>query len=573
MRILIVQRILLSAVVLLWAALFSFQVIHGAEYREKAEKNRTRLIPLPASRGAILDRHGVPIVEDRVSFELAAFPQEIQDSGELWRKAGPLVGRSPEGLAKAYRKGFQGPFSPVPIVSDLPRETAFKIEESKTDLPGLMVRPVPRRRYRLGASQGTVIGYVGLISPEELTRLKPYGYSFRDYVGKGGLEQVYDGYLRGKPGGRIVEVNARGKMVRQLGFRKPETGSSVTVSLDARLQELANKLLGGKTGAMLVMDNATGEILCLVSSPSFDPNAFLDSNRSDEVRRYLHSRDRPMFNRAIQAAVPPGSTFKVAVSSYALQTGKISANTTFECKGSFQLGRRLFKCWLAEGHGPQRVTEALTHSCDVFFYNTGRLLRADGIGQAARLFGFGTRTGIDLPGESNGFVPDPGWMRDVLHQSWQEGDTVSFAIGQSALTATPLQLMILFATLATDGYVPAPHLLLKVEGNPDIAPPKGRQVTLRPEVIALVKQGMEKVVSSETGTGRLAQIPGLPVAGKTGTAQAGQGPAHAWFGGYAPADHPKISFVVFLEHGGHGGVEPALMARDMLVYLRELGYL
>ncbi len=573
MRILIIQRIILVAVALLWGALFSFQVIHGGEYREKSEKNRTRLIPLPASRGAILDRRGVPLAEDRMSFELAAFPQEIKDPGDLWKKLQPLVGKSPEAMAKAYRKGFRGPFSPVSIVKDLSNETAFRIEEDKTDLPGVMVRPVPKRDYPLGAAQGSALGYLGIISQDELTLMKSYGYSYRDYVGKDGLEQMYDNLLRGKPGGLLVEVNARGKMVRQLGFRKSETGRRITVSLDGRLQEFCYKLLDEKPGAIVVMDNATGEILALVSSPSFDPNAFLDTNRSEEVRRYLHSPRSPMFNRTIWSTVPPASTFKVAVASYALQMGKISRDTTFECRGFFQLGARVFKCWWAEGHGSQTVTDALEHSCDVFFYNTGRRLRAEGIVQAARLFGLGTRTGIDLRGENNGFVPDPAWMKEVVHQPWQEGDTLSFGIGQGALTATPLQVMMLFAILANNGYAPQPHLLLKVEGEPEVKVPKGRQVALRPDVIACVKEGMERVVSSDTGTGRLAQLSGIPVAGKTGTAQVTKGLSHAWFGGYAPADHPKVSFVVFLDHGGRGGAEAAFLARDMLVRLHELGYI
>ena len=576
-RLLILQRLIAAAIAFLWMGLFYAQVLRGPEYRRAAEKNRTRLVPLPASRGSILDRHGIPLVEDRMSFELAAYPQELKSPEETWRRLSPRIGVPPEELAKRYKRGYAGPFAPVPLVRDLSTQTAFLLEESRSEFPGLIVRPTPRRHYLLGSALGPVAGYVGLIAPEELTHLKPYGYTYRDLVGKDGLELMYDRVLRGRDGGMQVEVDVRGRMVRQMGFRSPEKGKPITVSLDGRLQSFCHRLLGeavrsekwGTGGAIIVMDSTTGEILALSSYPTFDPNAFVTPGRQAEVRGFLRQSSRPMFNRAFRSAVAPGSTFKVAVAYGALSERKINSGTAFPCLGKLLVGNALFRCWWEEGHGPQTVPEALEHSCNVFFYHTGRRLGPEGIGRAARLFGLGRPTGIDLPKEAKGLVPDPAWMQAAVGHPWQGGDTLSFAIGQGPLTVTPLQMLLLVTAVGREGVFPRPYLLRV----PAASAPPALSLPLDKEALAQVKEGMRRVVASSTGTGRLAELPGIPAAGKTGTAQVSRGSAHAWFIGYAPTDRPKVSFVVFLEHGGKGGGPAAILARDLLAYLHELGYL
>ncbi len=570
MRLGFLQRIISAGLAVIWIGLFSAQVMQGSRYRKQSEKNRTRLIHLPAARGAILDRNGVPLAEDRITFELAALPQELVAPQETWKQLSPLVGVPAEELAKRYKKNLQAKFSPVTLVRSLPREMAFHLEEERGRLPGILIRPVPERSYPLGPAVGAAMGYLGFIAPEELTQLKAYGYTVRDRVGKDGLEQQYDSLLRGKDGGLHVEVNAQGRMVQQLGFLKPESGRGIKVSLDARLQQGVYNLLQGGKGAVLVMHCKTGEILVLVSSPAFDPNAFMDPARQAEIRSFLQDSDRPMFNRATRAAVPPGSTFKAAVAYEALKRGKISPETSFECGGQFRLGRAVFRCWEETRHGPQTVREALQHSCNVFFYNTGRRLGVAGIAEVARLFGLGKPTGIDLPREAKGLVPDPEWMRRQHRHTWQEGDTVSFGIGQGALQTTPLQMGLLFATLATGGWAPPPHLLM----DPALArAQKGTQLRLNQAALASVKEGLERVVNTESGTGRLARLPNVKVAGKTGTAQVPQGPPHAWFCGYAPAESPRFSFVVFLEQGGKGGLQAARVASGLLVLMKEMEYL
>ncbi len=572
MRIRIVERVIWGLMALLWAALFMTQVAHGPEYRDKAERNRTRLIPLPAARGSILDRNGVPIAEDHIRFELTVLPQELRDPQKTWTALSQALGIPEQELIRRYKKRFQARFSPVTIIEDLRPEAAFLFEEEREKFPAVLIRPVPERVYPSGPASGAVTGYLGLITANELTQLKPYGYTFRDRVGKDGLEQQYDALLRGTDGGLYVEVNAQGKIAQQMGFKSPERGKSITVSIDSRLQELIYRLLENDRAAVAVMNCASGEMLALISSPSFDPSIFVDTTRDDEINPILHNEDRPMFNRVIRGLVPPGSTFKAAVAYEGLKEGKIESSTAFECTGTVRLGNAVFRCWEAKGHGPQMVADALEHSCNTFFYQTGRRLGSEGVARAARLFRLGQATGIDLPREAKGFVPDPAWLRKSQGHTWREGDTLSFAIGQGALLTTPLQMLTLFNALATNGIWPQPHLVKMVDGRPaEIAGPVS--IGLQISEVDKVKIGLERVVSSDTGTGRLARVPGLAIAAKTGTAQAATGASHAWICGYAPARDPKISFVIFVEHGGKGGVRAAKVAGQMMVYLREMGYL
>lgn len=573
MRILLVRRVLFAGLALIWIGLFSTQVIQGGRYRQQSEKNRTRLIHLPGARGSILDRRGMPLVEDRMAFELRALPQELKDPAPAWERLQKLLGIPAQELARRYRNGFQARFSPVTLVRDLPARTAFLLEEDKMEMPGILVQAVPQRSYPSGAAVGGVSGYVGLIAPAELTRLKPYGYTFRDRVGKDGLEQQYDSFLRGEDGGVYLEVNAQGRFVQEMGFRAPRRGKQLTISIDGRLQELCYRVLSPGEGAVIVMDTRTGEILALVSSPSFDPNAFVDSSRGDEVRDWLQSSSRPMFNRATRARVPPGSTFKAAVAYEALREGKIAPGTAFDCTGLFRLGRTVFHCWDERGHSYQTAADALQHSCNVFFYNTGRRLGVAGIAAAARLFQLDRATGLDLPREAKGLVPDAVWMKQATGRTWQEGDTLSYAIGQGALLVTPMEMLMLFTAIAMDGEMPQPHLLLSAEGEPAPKAPKKNRIPLDPAALSTVKRGLERVVESETGTGRLAQVPGVLIAGKTGTAQVSRGASHAWFCGYAPSSSPRFAVVVFLEHGGKGGLRAAQVAGQMIAYLKEMEYL
>lgn len=573
MRLRVVERCFALALLALAGALGVMQLIAGPGYRRAAEQNRVRLIPMRAVRGAILDRHGVPLAQDRLSFDAAIIPQEVQSLEALWVPLSGVLQRPAAQLQRAYQRGVTAPFAPTVVAQDVEPETAFAVEHRRFELPGVVIVPTPRREYPLRAAAGPVLGYLGLVNPEALKVLKPYGYTIRDWVGQGGVEQLHDAALRGVDGGLQVEVDHRGRLVRQLGLKVPVRGRDVMVTLDAALQQRCDQLLDGRRGAIVVMALDSGDIWAMVSSPGFDPGAFVDPDRDDEVRGYLASRRRPLFNRAVAGTVPPGSIFKLVTAYAGLASKKTSAATTYQCPGQFQLGRATFRCWYEPGHGPQALVDALTHSCNVFFYQWGLRVGPEAIAASARLFGFGQPWRIDLPGEPAGLVPDPSWKRARRGQPWYRGETANLAIGQGDLLVTPLQVLRMTATVALDGGpVPQPHLVKAIAGQPVTPPPMAPPaVDRRP--LAVIRRGMEAVVESDTGTGRLARVPGVAVAGKTGTAQAGTQASHAWFCGYAPAAHPRMAVVVFVEHGGKGGVVAASIAGQIFEALEAAGAL
>ena len=572
MRLAWIERAFLTALCVLVAALAVFQIVLGPRYRRMAEQNRIRLIPLPAVRGSILDWHGVPLAEDHLAFNVAVIPQElVGDSERLWPALAAALERPEAQLRRAYRRGYTAPFAPVVVARDVDRELAFAIEERRWESPGVVVLPVPKRTYPLGVAEGAVIGYLGLVDPQQLKLLKPYGYTMRDWVGKSGLEQLYDAVLRGVDWGVQVEVDHRGRMVRQLGLKAPVQGKDITVTLDAGLQQHCQQLLVGRRGAVLVMALDSGALLAAVSSPGFDPGAFVDPDRDDEVEAYLSDEDRPLFNRAVAAAVPPGSVFKIVTAYAGLASRRGSPNTTYVCPGSFRLGRATLHCWYEGGHGPQTVVEALTHSCNVFFWQWGLRAGPEAIAEHAPRFGFGRLSRIDLPGEVAGFVPDPAWKRERRREPWYRGETANLAIGQGALLVTPVQVLRMIASAATDGRAPQPHLLRTIAGQV-VGPPPAPAMELDRAALKVIRRGLEAVVDSATGTGRLARVETMLAAGKTGTAQTGTTATHAWFCGYAPARQPRYALVVFVERGGKGGDVAAGIAGRILEALAQLDH-
>ena len=570
MRLAWVERLFLLALAGLVGALGIFQLIIGPSYRRMAERNRIRLIPLPAVRGSILDRHGAPLADDHLSFDVAIMPQEVEDFPALWDALSRQIGVPPARLQQTYRRQYAAPFAPVVVARDLEPSLAMALEERRIEWPGLVVLPTPRRRYPLGAAEGAVVGYLGLVDPQALRMLKPYGYTLRDWVGKSGVERLYDAALHGTNGGVQVEVDHKGRLVRQIGLKPPVRGKDITVTVDAALQQHSYRLLDGRRGAVLIMALETGELLAAVSSPGFDPEAFVDPDRDEAVERYLADEDRPLFNRAVAGAVPPGSVFKLVTAYAGLVSRKASTTTTYVCPGHFLLGGITFDCWFSAGHGPQTLVEALAHSCNVFFYQWGLRVGPEGIAATARQFGFGQPSRVDWPGEAAGLVPDPLWKRLHRHQKWYRGETANLAIGQGSLLVTPMQVLRMTALVALDGRAPQPHLLKAIENHPVGVPPP-TTLSMDRQALAAIRSGMEAVVASERGTGRLAYVAGLPAAGKTGTAQAGAGPSHAWFCGYAPAARPRVAVVVFVEHGGTGGEVAAMLAGQLFEALLVKG--
>lgn len=533
-----------------------------------SQKNHIRLVPLEGLRGTIYDRNGLALVDNRLSFDVIVFPQEIDDEDETFSRVAKVIGVPKQNLAAIMKTEYQAPFSPITIARDIDREKAFMLEEMKQDIPGVFVQPKSLRWYIYGEKAAHSIGYLSLINKEEFERLRDYGYSFRDLVGRAGAERVYDRYLKGQSGGMQLEVDATGRLVKTLGTKTPQKGEDITLTIDAKLQSYVSEVLAGKKGAIVVMNPHNGEILAISSSPSYDPNIFIDPNKNEVAAELLKSASHPMINRAIVGQYPPGSTFKIIVALAGLQTQKITENTTFNCGGKFHLGNIEFECWKEGGHGPQNLYEALIHSCNVYFYNLGRKLGPEVLAEYAQKFGLGKQTGIDLVGEGKGFVPTAWWKRTAKGENWYEGETVNYSIGQGYLSVTPLQMAEAISIFATEANAPRPHLIKKI-GGVQIAEPKPKTINIPKDALKIMKDAMRQVVESDTGTGQRARVEGVKIAAKTGTAQDPQGEPHAWFVGYAPADNPKIAFAVLVEHGGKGGLVAADLTKQILVFIRD----
>ena len=554
------ERILSGFLLLLLAGLFYLQILEGKLYRSQSRENIIRFVPIQAPRGDISDRNGVLLADHRLTFDVAIIPQETENLTRLLERLSGLVGVEREKLLRAYSKNFSTPFMPVKVIEDLDKEKAIILEERR-DLPGMVVLITPRRHYAYGPETVHLLGVVGEISSDELDRLHPYGYRIKDLLGRGGIEESFDNYLRGGDGNIQLKVNNKGYKVATLGYRAAEKGKDLTLTIDIRLQDFIYSLFKDKRGVVCVMNPANGEILALVSSPSFDPNGDFSESFVEE--------GKPFLNRATQGLYPPGSTFKVAVGSMALEEKVIYGGTSFPCTGSLRLGKDTFKCWKEGGHGEQHVIEALRHSCNVFFYHVGLLSGADRIAEYARFFGFGEKSGIELPHEASGLVPTPLWKRLAKREGWYDGDTVNFAIGQGYFSVTPLQVLRMASVIATDGKLVAPHVIKQI-GTVEVKSSVKRSLPLSEKTLSVVREGMIEVVNAPDGTGRYAGVPGLEIAGKTGTAQVPGKNSHAWFVGFSPIRNPHVSLVVLVEHGGMGGLAASQIASSVFEKMKEL---
>lgn len=550
------------------SALLYLQILRWPLYHDLAKKNHIRLIPLPGLRGTIYDRNGLAIVDNRLSFDVVIIPQEVENVDTTYGRLSRALGFSRARIESIVRKDYTAPFAPITIAGDVDKDLAFRLEENKQQFPGVLVLPRTLRWYVYGERTSHLIGYLSLINKDELERLGDYGYSMSDLVGRSGIERAYDRYLRGEDGGTQLEVDATGRLVKILGSKNQKKGTDITLTVDAKLQAYASDCLEGVNGSVVVMDPRNGEILAIASSPSFDSNIFAERGKGGEALDYMKSGSHPMLNRAINGQYPPGSIFKIIISDAALETKAITEHTTFVCNGKYFVGKAEFDCWKEGGHGPQDLRDAITHSCNIYFYNVGRKLGPDVISEYAARFGLGKPTGIDLAGENSGLVPNPAWKRAKRGQKWYEGETVNYAIGQGDLLVTPLQMAEAVSVFATEGSAPRPHIIKKI-GNADVQVPKPRTIPVSKSAIGIIRSAMVNAVASDTGTGQRARIEGMKIAGKTGTAQTPSGEPHAWFLGFAPADSPRIAFVVMVEHGGHGGVAAADIAKKILDFAKD----
>lgn len=588
------RTILISSIVvglafaILLGRLWYLQLLQGEHFRSLSENNRIRLVDVPPSRGLIYDCKGRLLAENRPAFALAVVPEDVADWDELGTRLEKLVGITPEELAKAREVAAQQPpFKPVRLRSHLDREQLAVLETFRYELPGIKVLVEYRRAYLNAKETSHVIGYLGEINQQELAEAPRALYRIGDYVGRYGLEKSRERVLHGRRGARQVEVDAMGRELKLLDEVDPVPGHNLTLTIDLKLQKAAAAALGDEVGAVVALDPRNGQVYCLYSAPSFDQNYFITgmSNRLWEI--LANDPYHPLKNRAISGLYPPGSTYKIITAAAGLSEGVVTPQTTILCPGEIAFGRRTYKCWALKkgGHGNVSLHRAIRESCDVYFYRVGLRLGVDRLAKYARAFGLGSLTGVPLPSESAGLVPDSEWKKRRFGEPWQDGETLSLAIGQGFNLTTPIQLARMVAVVANRGRLVTPTLVKAVsaaDGSDPVPEPPAvsTRVPVSPQNLELVHQGLVAVVNEPGGTASVARLPGILVAGKTGSAQVvGLKHAkafgreenlpwkyrdHALFVCYAPADNPTIAMAVVVEHGLHGGSAAAPVARKVL---------
>ncbi|HLY23039.1 MAG TPA: penicillin-binding protein 2 [bacterium] len=539
--------------VVLVIRLWQVQIVQGDYYLKLSEENRLRVTPVLAPRGVLVDRRGRTLVANRPAFTVALLPLELRHPRAEAQAVGKLLAMDPAEILSRLAAGRDRPFEPVRLRRDVPKEIIAAIEESQLDLPGVLVEVEPLRQYVYRTLGAQIFGYVGEINEDELKRLRPAGYELGDLIGKEGIEETYDAYIRGRNGQIQAEVDAQGRMVRTLGTVPAVPGNEVVLGLDLAMQQVAEAGLGDRPGVVVAMDPRDGTILTMVSHPAFDPNVFSGGIKTGVWNGLIKDPARPLLDRVIQGAYPPGSVFKVVTASTALQLGLVTPDTGFYSPGYYNLGNWTFHAWKALGH--VNFIDAIAQSCDECFYDLARRAGPNEVAKYARTYGLGERTGVDLPNEGSGVVPDPAWKKRVWKQDWYGGDTLNMGIGQGFVLTTPLQIARMMAAVANGGTLVTPHLVTEIRSLDGrvvarIAPPPGGHIQVTPQTLDVLRTGLAAVVSR--GTGTALQMPGFTAAGKTGTAEASHGKPYAWFAAYAPVDAPRLVVVAMVENAGFG---------------------
>lgn len=584
--------------------LFYLQVVKGSYYKIFSEKNSIREIKVPAARGIIFDKNGQVIVENKPVYDLVVIPQYITNKEVMLQTVNHLFAADPEEIERGIEKTGNSSFLPVMIKQNVPFDTVSKLKTRKTpfntetgyNLDGVDIINRYDRVYSDGFALSHALGYVGEINQDQLDQLNakyPGRYKKGDYVGIGGIEQEWDGLIRGVDGYSQKVVDAVGReitnqdMELELGDSAVQNGNDLFLTIDFDLQKKASELLKDKGGALVAIDPVTGATLAIYSSPSYDLNKLNSSERSAYWLELSSGEDKPLYNRAIQGIYPPASTYKAVTALAALEEGVITDEEKINCGGGLKFGNRTFGCWNKSGHGPVNILEAIAQSCDVFFYTMGMRLGVDKLAHYAHLLGLGSVTAIGLPGEKKGLVPTVDWKMKIKGRPWGGGETLSVAIGQGYNLVTPLQVALMASRVANGGLGVRPYLVEKVVGGTgeviyqhNSQPERIRGIAEKN--IDTVRKGLVDVVESPRGTaGRLKALK-LKIAGKTGTAQvvsrdsetgAQKHKSHAWFFGFAPYDDPKIAIAAIVEHGEHGSSAAAPIVGELIkVYLKKVNY-
>jgi penicillin-binding protein 2 len=579
----------LAVFVVLLMRLMYLQVVAGDDYYRLSMNNSIRLQTVDPPRGLVLDRHGTKLAENRPSFDVSFTPKDAGDVGRVLSELAAYLNVPVDELqGKVKHSRGLAAFRPVVLKQDIGRDVLAAVEAHKVDMPGVSIQVRLRRNYLYELNASHLIGYLGEINLDELKSGDYPNLRGGDYIGKFGVERTQESVLRGEPGGRQVEVNANGQIMRVLQTVSPKPGRNVHLTLDRELQQRAEELLEGVAGAAVAVEPASGEILAMASSPSFNQNAFVSGIGTGVWEALISHPFRPLENKAIQGEYPPGSTFKIVTALAGLEEKAIDETTTFDCAGFLPFAGRDYRCWKKEGHGRVDVRRALSESCDVFFYRTGLRLGIDRLAWYAKAFGLGVRSGVTLDQEARGLIPSSAWKKKRFGVAWQEGETLSVSIGQGYVLATPLQMAMLTAAVGNGGIRYRPAVLSRVETmEGDVvfqtAPQEIGRLPISPRNLKIVQQGIWGAVNGERGTARRVHLNDIEIAGKTGTSQVvGRKDSgddytpphhrpHAWFVCYAPFDAPKIAIAVVVENGEHGSSAAGPIAREMVkTYLRQL---
>jgi penicillin-binding protein 2 len=532
------------------------QLLHGQDYRAMADENRIRLIPRDPVRGRLLDRHGRVLATSRLTYGLSIQPRLVDDKQwpRLRDRLAALLGISARQLDEQRRRGANDDGYRILLARPLTPVQVLRLREQAPALGGAEVVADVLRAYPNGGLAAHVLGYTSSISAEEYDRLSSHGYRLSDRIGRSGLEKIYERHLRGEWGGQQLEVNAAGQVQRVLGDKPARAGKDLRLTIDLDLQQAAERALDGvRKGAIVALDPQTGAILAIASRPGFDPNVFSEGPTTAQWNE-LSRPEAPMLNRAFQG-FPPASTFKIVSTIAGLESGRFNADTTLPTMGSFCYDGQ---CYGDHGaFGNIGFQKALAVSSNSFYYQVGLGVGPDALFRAARRLGYGSRTGVEIADEeTRGLLGDPAWKKKVLGEPWTSVDTITSAIGQGAVTVTPIQMARLYAAVANGGWLVQPHLVER--------PTQRRWIGLKADTLRVLRQGLRLVVTE--GTATILNDPSLPpVAGKTGTGEDPPRPDHAWFGGYAPAGHPSLVIVAFGENsGGFGGTVAAPMVKALM---------
>jgi len=572
---------------LLAGRMYQLQVIESDKYKTLADENRINLRLLPPPRGTIVDRYGRALAVNQENYRVTLVAEQVNDINTMLDTLSGIISLEDyerHRILRAVRR--RRGFVPVTVRENLDWRDVSRIEVNAPDLPGLSIEVGQSRQYPFAEDFAHVLGYVSAVSEKEVTGdplLELPGFK----VGKNGVERVFDLNLRGKAGNTQVEVNAVGRVIRELSRQEGQPGVDLRLTIDRDLQKLAaDRLKEEKSASAVILDIHNGDVLALSSVPGFDPNEFVTGLSSKTWRRLINDPYAPLTNKAISGLYAPGSTFKMVVALAALEARIVAPDHRVFCRGHTQLGNARFHCWKRHGHGWQDMYDAHQNSCDVYFYDIAKRIGIDRIAAMATRFGLGTKTGIELPSEKGGVIPTRAWKKALIGTAWQQGETLISGIGQGFILTTPLQLAVMTARIANGGKAVLPRLIRAAEVDGKEEEPVFKDLGISKRSLDVVREGMNRVTNVQQGTAYRARISeeGMEMSGKTGTAQVRRISKaerdtrvlknherpwrerdHALFVGYAPSDNPRYAVSVIVEHGGGGSKVAAPIARDLLL--------